>query len=142
MSSINSVLLLGRVGNVEVKTYEKDGQGRTLVQASIATSESYKGKDGEWKDNTEWHRCIFAINSLAERASKIQKGDQIEVRGSIKTNKWTDKEGNEQSMKEIAVTYFSTHRRAKNNAPTQANSTEKAVLEDATNNPTDDDLPF
>ena len=55
MSTINRVTLLGNVGNVEVKEF---GEGRKLVQLSLATSESYK-KGDEWIDKTEWHRCIF-----------------------------------------------------------------------------------
>lgn len=141
---MNKVILVGNVGNVEVKEYEKGGEKKPLVQVSLATSDGYKDKNGDWQNATEWHKCVFAIPSLAERAKSIQKGDVIGVEGSIKTNKWTDKDGNEQSYKEIAITSFKTWRKAKTDSgtPIQTGSTEKAVLEDATNNPTDDDLPF
>lgn len=140
MGSINSVILLGNVGNVEVKEYQKNGETKPLVQLSVATSDGYKDKDGEWQDRTEWHRCIFAIPALAERAKSIGKGDQIEVRGSIKTNKWTDKDGNDQSIKEIAVVSYTTHKRAK---------TEEGQAPEGQPTPAspasvggDDDLPF
>lgn len=139
MGSINSVLLLGNVGSVEVKEFEKEGNKTFLVQASIATSDGYKTKSGEWKDVTEWHRCIFAIPSLAERAKGISKGDQIEVRGSIKTNKWTDKDGNEHQTKEIAVTSFSTHKRASSTGHDNNGQEQQSLAEVAEGQ---DDLPF
>lgn len=133
MSSINSVLLLGNVGSVEVKEF---GEGKCLVQVSVATQSGYKKKDGDWENKTEWHRCIFAIPSLAERAKTIGKGDQIEVRGSINTNKWTDKDGNERSIKEIAVTSYTTHKRASKSEDGQPQ------LDMASAGGDDDDLPF
>jgi single-strand DNA-binding protein len=132
MSSINSVLLLGNVGSVEVKEF---GEGKCLVQVSVATQSGYKKKDGDWENKTEWHRCIFAIPSLAERAKTIGKGDTIEVRGSINTNKWTDKDGNERSMKEIAVTSYTTHKRA-------AKAEGQPEMAGAPASQDDDDLPF
>ena len=111
MASINKVILLGNVGNVEVKEFGDDG--KFIVQISLATSYGYKKKDGEFENVTEWHKCIFAIPSLAERAKGIKIGDVINVEGSIRTNKWTDKEsGEERSNKEISVTFYSTHKRA------------------------------
>ena len=110
MSTINRVTLLGYVGNVEVKEFDK---GRKLVQVSLATSESYK-KGDEWVDKTEWHRCIFGIPNLAERASNIKKGDKVYLEGAIQTNSWTDKEGNERSTKEINCTMFRTFLKNKN----------------------------
>ena len=112
MSTINRVTLLGNVGNVEVKEFDN---GRKLVQVSIATSESYK-KGEEWVDKTEWHKSIFGIPNLAERATKIQKGDKLYVEGAIQTNSWKDKEGNDRSIKEINCTMFRTFLKNKNNA--------------------------
>lgn len=113
MASINRVFILGNVGNVEVKEF---GEGKSLVQVSVATTSGYKKKDStEYVNTTEWHKCIFAIPNLAERAKTIKTGDQIEVSGSIRTNKWIDKEGNERSMKEISATHYSTHKKAANN---------------------------
>jgi single-strand DNA-binding protein len=113
MSSLNKVTLIGNVGNIEIKEYEKGGEKKPLVQVSLATSDGYKDKSGEWKNITEWHKCVFAIPSLAERAKAINKGDTIMVEGSIKTNKWTDNDGNEKSYKEIAVVSYKTWRKAK-----------------------------
>ncbi|MHC5033400.1 MAG: single-stranded DNA-binding protein, partial [Planctomycetota bacterium] len=65
MATINRVTLLGNVGSAETKEF---GEGRKLVQVSLATSDGYK-KDGEWVNKTEWHKLVFAIPALAERAT-------------------------------------------------------------------------
>ena len=129
------VLLVGNVGTVEVKEY---GEGKSLVQVSLATQSGYK-KGNDWVNETEWHKCIFAIPSLAERAKNISKGDTIEVRGSIKTNKWTNKDGEERSYKEIAVTSYTTHRKAKKD---EDGIPSPAPQQTATSGGDDDDLPF
>lgn len=132
MGSINRIFILGNVGSVEVKEF---GEGKSLVQVSVATTSGYKKKDGSYENTTEWHRCIFAIPSLAERAKTIQKGDQIEVSGSIRTNKWTDKDGKEQFMKEISATHYSTHKKAASGSGEEGSG-------DAPSHTVDDDLPF
>lgn len=109
MSSVNKVVLLGNVGGVEVKSFEN---GKKLVQLSLATSDGYK-KGDKWEEKTEWHRCIFAIPALAERAAGIQKGDKIYVEGSINTNSWTTKDGEKKEIKEISCTMFKTFVKAK-----------------------------
>lgn len=109
MSTINKVVLLGNVGNVEVKEF--DG-GKKLVQISLATSDGYKKANGEWENKTEWHKCIFAIPNLAEKASSVQKGDKIYVEGSISTNRWKTKDGEEKEYKEISCTTFRTFQKA------------------------------
>lgn len=109
MSSVNKVVLLGNIGTIEVKSFDN---GKKLVQLSLATSDGYK-KNDEWVEKTEWHRCIFAIPALADRASSLQKGDKIYVEGSISTNAWTTKDGEKKEIKEISCTMFKTFSRAK-----------------------------
>jgi len=136
MSTINRVVLLGNVGNVEVKDFES---GRKLVQVSIATSDGYK-KDGKWEDKTEWHKCIFAIPALAERAALIQKGDKIYVEGSISTNAWTTKDGEKKEYKEISCTIFKTFSRANKDGAKDFNQPKTSVSESL--NSVADDMPF
>jgi single-strand DNA-binding protein len=100
MSSINKIFLLGRVG--------QDPEGRHMpsgdmcVSFSLATS-TYSNKSGERKEFTEWHKCV-CFNKAAEVAnSYIRKGSLVHLEGSIKTNKWTDKEGNPKATTEIVV---------------------------------------
>jgi single-strand DNA-binding protein len=137
MSSLNKVCLLGNVGKVETKTFEN---GKKLVQVSLATSDGYK-KGDKWEEKTEWHRCIFAIPALADRAASIQKGDKIYVEGSINTNSWTTKDGEKKEIKEISCTIFKTFVKAKVDndfhQPTTPVTAPKSNAIEA-----DDDLPF
>ena len=133
MSSLNKVMLLGNVGNVDVK--DLDG-GRKLVQLSLATSDGYK-KDGEWVDKTEWHKCIFAIPALAERAANVGKGDKIYVEGSISTNTWVNKEGEKKEFKEISCVSFKMFSKNKNTEV--LDETPKAAAKPTTE---PEDLPF
>lgn len=133
MSSINKVILLGNVGSVEVKEFD---MGKKLVQVSIATSESYK-KGTEYVDVTEWHKCIFAIPALADRAALIGKGDKIYVEGSIKTNSWVDKDGNKKENKEISCVSFKTFLKNKTNQEAGGITNNDGGI----SNITEDDMP-
>lgn len=140
MSTINKVVLLGNIGKVEVR--DIDG-GKKIVQVSLATSDGYK-KDDKFIDKTEWHRCIFAIPAIAERAATLSKGDKIYVEGSISTNSWTTKEGEKKEIKEISCTSMKVFSRAEKGSsdpiPTssQPNSGSPAPIQDGQ----EDDLPF
>lgn len=136
MASINKVILLGSVGTIEVK--EK------VVQISLATSSGYKKKDSdEWVNKTEWHRLIFAIPTLVDKAKNIKKGDSIYVEGSINTNSWTTKEGEKKEIKEIAVVTFMTMAKAKT-PEREYNQPKTTITEQVINNNVneEDDLPF
>lgn len=135
MSSVNKVVLLGNVGGVEVKTFDN---GKKLVQLSLATSDGYK-KGDKWEERTEWHRCIFAIPALADRASSIQKGDKIYVEGSINTNSWTTKDGEKKEIKEISCTMFKTFLKSK--STTSEFNQPKTTVTDNNSFDADDD-PF
>lgn len=137
MASINKVILLGSVGTVEFKK-EK------VVQISLATSSGYKKKDSdEWVNKTEWHRLIFSLPGLVEKAKNISKGDSIYVEGSINTNSWTSKEGEKKEIKEIAVVTFMTMAKAKT-PEREYNQPKTTITEQVIKNNVneDDDLPF
>ena len=95
--SVNKVFLLGRVGKpVEVRDTDK-GKVATFT---LATSESYKDRDGNKKENTEWHN-IVAWKGTAEIAEKfVQKGSQIYLEGKIRTRSW-EKDGEKRYVTEI-----------------------------------------
>jgi len=76
--------------------------GDAIANLTVATSEQWKDKaTGEKKEATEWHRISF-FGKLAEIAGQyLNKGSQVYVEGSIRTRKWTDKEGQERYTTEI-----------------------------------------
>jgi len=88
MAGINKVILVGNLGkDPEVRALES---GVKVAQFSLATTESYKDKEGNWKDQTEWHN-IVAWRYLADKAeNNLHKGSQIYLEGKIKTRQWTD----------------------------------------------------
>ena len=99
--SVNKVILVGFVGkNPEQRVF---GNGESVTSFSLATSEKYKDKSGEWKDQTEWHN-ISCFGKLSEIANTyVTKGTQVYVEGKIKTNKYTDKVGVEKYSTNIVV---------------------------------------
>ena len=89
---VNKVILVGNLGaDPEVKY---TGGGTAICTLSVATSESWKDKQtGEQQERTEWHR-VKLFGRLAEIAGEyLKKGRQIYIEGSIRTDKYTDKEG-------------------------------------------------
>ncbi|PWJ60305.1 single-strand DNA-binding protein [Dyadobacter jejuensis] len=89
--SVNKVILIGNLGaDPEVRYLES---GSAVAKFNIATTESYTNKSGERVENTEWHR-IELWEGLAKVAEKyLKKGNQVYIEGRIRTDNWTDKEG-------------------------------------------------
>lgn len=99
--SVNKAILVGNVGNdPEIRHLEG---GTAVANFSIATSESYKDKNGERITKTEWHN-IVAWKGLAEIVEKyVKKGQQLYIEGKICSRSWEDKEGNKKYTTEIVV---------------------------------------
>ena len=93
--SVNKVILIGNLGaDPEVRYLES---GSAVAKFNIATTESYTNKSGERVDNTEWHR-IELWEGLAKVAEKyLKKGNQVYIEGRIRTDSWTDKEGQQRT---------------------------------------------
>jgi single-strand DNA-binding protein len=100
MASVNKVIIVGNLGkDPETRTFPSGGR---VCNVTIATSERWKDKNtGEMKELTEWHRVVFN-DRLAEIAGEyLRKGSQVYVEGSLRTRKWTDKDGVEKYTTEI-----------------------------------------
>jgi single-strand DNA-binding protein len=97
---INKVILVGNLGNDPDVKYTQSGT--TVTTISVATSESWKDKQtGEQQERTEWHRVKF-FGRLAEIAGEyLRKGSQVYVEGSIRTEKYTDKNGIERYSTDV-----------------------------------------
>ena len=97
---VNKVMILGRLGNDPDVRYAADGKAVTTI--SVATSESWKDRNtGQQQERTEWHRIVF-FGRLAEIAGQyLRKGSQVYVEGSLRTNKYTDKNGIERYSTDI-----------------------------------------
>jgi len=87
---INKVILVGNLGNDPEVRYAQNGNAITTI--SVATSESWKDKDGNPQERTEWHRVKF-FGKLAEIAGEyLKKGRQVYIEGSLRTEKYQDKQ--------------------------------------------------
>lgn len=99
--SVNKVILLGYVGS-EIK-YQFTPSGIPVATFSLATSTSWKDKNGKLIDSTEWHQLV-AWQSLAELAQKlIVKGSKIYVEGKIRSRILVSNSGYKKSIFEIVM---------------------------------------
>lgn len=98
---INKVILVGTVGkDPEVRYFQS---GDAYCTLSVATSESWKDKQGEKQEKTEWHRVKFT-RKLAEIVGEyVKKGQQIYIEGKLETSKYTDKQGIERYSTDIVA---------------------------------------
>lgn len=99
--SVNKVILLGNPGaNPELK-YLPSGQA--VCEIRLATSSTYKDKNDQKQERTEWHRVV-AWGKTAENCGKyLQKGRQIYLEGRLQTRSWDDKDGNKRYTTEIVA---------------------------------------
>ena len=102
---VNKVIIVGNLGNDPEVRYTPAGAAITNI--SVATSESWKGKNsGQMQEKTEWHRVVF-FGKLAEIAGVyLAKGSQVYVEGKLQTRKWQDKQGQDKYSTEIIVDGF------------------------------------
>ncbi len=96
---LNKVILIGNLGKDPV--YRVTSNNRAVAEFSLATSESWKGEDGNRQSHTEWHKIVVwgpAANAVRD---SLKKGSKVYVEGSLRTRKWTDKEGKDRYTTEI-----------------------------------------
>ncbi|MFZ6744932.1 single-stranded DNA-binding protein [Undibacterium sp. JH2W] len=100
MASVNKVIIVGNLGRDPETRYMPSGDAMTSI--TVATTDSWKDKSsGEKKEQTEWHRITF-FGKLAEIAGQyLKKGSQVYVEGSLRTRKYTDKDGVEKYATDI-----------------------------------------
>ncbi len=102
MASVNKVILLGNLGaDPEVRYLES---GSVVANLRIATTEKYKNREGNLVENTEWHD-IELWEGLAKIAEQyLKKGNPVYIEGKIKTDSWTDEQGNNRYRTKIRGT--------------------------------------
>jgi len=99
MASVNKVILLGNLGKDPEVRYTAGGT--PVASFSLATTEKFKGKSGEWEEKTEWHN-ITLWAKLAELAGEfLSKGKSVYIEGKLSTRKWTDKDNKDRYTTEI-----------------------------------------
>ena len=145
MAGVNKVILVGNLGkDPEVKYLEN---GTAVANFTVATSESYKDKEGKRIDQTEWHNVVV-WRKLAEIAETyLKKGSQIYLEGKLRTRSWEDQQGNKRYATEVVADTF-TMLGKKEESQSSQNAQNSFT---PSNNPTtssqdkleeEDDLPF
>ncbi|HWR76710.1 MAG TPA: single-stranded DNA-binding protein [Thiobacillus sp.] len=99
MASVNKVILVGNLGRDPEMRYLPSGEA--VANLAIATTDKYKDKAGQMVEQTEWHRVSFFGRTAEVCGQYLKKGSQVYVEGSIRTRKYTDKEGIEKYATEI-----------------------------------------
>jgi single-strand DNA-binding protein len=99
--SLNRVCLLGNLGgDPEMKTTP---QGKSVCTLNIATNDTFKDKNGEWKEITDWHKVIL-WEGLADTAHKyLRKGRKVYIEGRLKTRSYDDKDGVKRYITEVTA---------------------------------------
>ena len=99
--SVNKVILIGNVGKDPDIRYLDSGVA--IARFPLATSETYKNREGEKITTTEWHNIVL-WRGLAEVAEKyVKKGSQLFIEGRIRTRSYDDKDGNKKYVTEIVA---------------------------------------
>lgn len=140
MAGVNKVILIGHLGkDPEVRHLEN---GTAVANFTLATSESYKDKEGNRIDQTEWHN-IVVWRGLADVAEKfLRKGSQVYVEGKLRTRSWEDQTGNKRYTTEIVADNFTMLSKKDDNLQQQAPATPNTTVQNSAPVDDADDLPF
>lgn len=99
MAGVNKAILVGNLGrDPELRTTPN---GQSVVNFTLATSETWTDKSGERQERTEWHRIVVWGRTAEMCAQYLSKGRTVYVEGRIQTREWEDKDGNKRYTTEI-----------------------------------------
>ncbi len=103
--SVNKVILVGNLGNdPESRSL---GNGGEVVNLSVATTESWKDRDGNKQERTEWHRVVIFNENLGRVAKQyLRKGSKVYLEGQLQTRKWQDNNGQDKYSTEVVLQRF------------------------------------
>ena len=99
MASVNKVILVGNLGRDPEMRYLPSGEA--VVNLAVATTDKYKDKSGAMQEATEWHRVSFFGRTAEVCGQYLKKGSQVYIEGSIRTRKYTDKDGVEKYATDV-----------------------------------------
>jgi single-strand DNA-binding protein len=105
MAGVNKVILVGNLGDdPEARSLNNGGE---VVNLRVATSETWKDKDGQRQERTEWHRVVIFNENLGRVAkSYLKKGSKVYLEGQIQTRKWQDNSGQDKYSTEVVLQRF------------------------------------
>ena len=97
-------MLIGNVGKDPEVRYLDGNSGQAKVATfTLATTERYRDRNGETRENTEWHNIVAWRNTADVVDRFVKKGTQLYVEGRIRTRSWDDQSGNKRYTTEIVA---------------------------------------
>ncbi|MEO7190789.1 MAG: single-stranded DNA-binding protein [Vicinamibacterales bacterium] len=99
MGSVNKAILVGNLGRDAEMRFTAGGT--PVATVSLATTEKFTDREGQKKEDTQWHRIVIWGKTAEVLHEYLTKGKQIYVEGRIQTREWTDKEGKAAKTTEI-----------------------------------------
>jgi single-strand DNA-binding protein len=145
MAGVNRVILIGNLGkDPEVRNLEG---GAKVANFPLATTESYKNRNGERTEHTEWHNIVLwrGLADVSERF--LKKGNSVYIEGKLRTRSWEDQQGNKRYITEVIadnMTMLGGRRDESSEAAVESKEEEEVSPPDPTEVSDDvsDDLPF
>lgn len=135
--SLNKLMLIGNLGRDAETRFTTNNV--SVTNFSIATTNSYKDKDGNWQNETTWHN-VTSFNLSDYFKDNLKKGKKFYVEGRIAKREYTDKDGNKRTSTDVIseklIPLESAAIDSSGTAETAADSTQAPEVE------TNDDLPF
>ena len=106
--SLNKVMLIGNVGkDPEVRYLDQNPQNPAanakVATFPLATSERYRDRNGDVRENTEWHNIVAWRNNADVIERFVKKGTQLYIEGRLRTRNWTDQTGSKRYTTEVIV---------------------------------------
>ena len=138
---INKVILIGNIGtDLDTRTFSNNNK---VMSFSLATSEKWKGKDGQQQERTQWHKIsIFNENLINVLDSYAGKGTKIYLEGKLQTRKYQDSSGSDRYVTEVVLERYNgvIQLLSKSSSEGQPKmSPNRKVVEEY---PLDDEIPF
>lgn len=152
--SLNKVMLIGNVGaDPNVRYLEGNAK---VASFTLATTERYKDRNGEQRENTEWHNIVAWRSTADVVENYVKKGTQLYVEGKIRTRNYTDQTGVKKYITEITADTIQMLGRKSDDASSAASSASAPVAapvkevkapvyeapQQVANDGPEDDLPF
>jgi single-strand DNA-binding protein len=105
MAGVNKVILVGNLGaDPEARSFQNGGE---VVNLRVATSDTWKDRDGNRQEKTEWHNVAIFNENLGRVAKNyLRKGSKVYLEGQLQTRKWQDQSGNDRYTTEIVLGKF------------------------------------
>ncbi len=149
MGSVNKAILVGNLGRDAEMRFTAGGT--PVATVSLATTERFTDREGQKREDTQWHRIVIWGKTAESLHEYLTKGKQIYVEGRIQTREWTDKEGKQNKTTEIRadrIVLLGSAGGSDSRAPRASRERYAADADTAATDttpvdaPHDDDIPF